>query len=141
MMYGKDKEDLKGEIGDAELRAVLRNFKASAHAWSEAAYSRPRTLESVRQRSWKLVAGWALGCVLVAGTVTGGMHERQVRQERASAAAAEQAQQRQLAAQRAQASGRLDDSDLMATVDRDVSRAVPSAMEPLARLMDEGESQ
>jgi hypothetical protein len=32
-----------------------------------------------------------------------------------------------------------EEEDLLAKVDSDVSREVPVAMEPLARLMDEGE--
>ena len=33
------------------------------------------------------------------------------------------------------------DADLLATVDSDISRTVPAAMEPLAQLMDESQSQ
>jgi len=141
MKQDSKKMDLSGEMGDAELEAVLGNFKASARAWSEAAYSRPRTVKVARHGSWKLAAGWALGCVLVAGGMTGGLHQREVHRQQARVVAAEQARQQQLAAQAAQAQNRVDDSDLMATVDTDVSRAVPSAMEPLAQLMDQGESQ
>jgi hypothetical protein len=42
-----------------------------------------------------------------------------------------------MAAQRAQA----EEEDLLAQVDSDVSREVPSAMEPLAQLMAEDESK
>jgi len=138
MMQG---DEFKGELSDVELDAVLGDFKASAHAWSEAAYNRPRKIVVARQRSWKLATGWALGCVLIAGTLTGGVHQRQVRQERANAVAAEQVRQQQEIARSAQMKVRAEDSDLMASVETDVSRAVPSAMEPLAQLMDEGESQ
>ncbi len=45
-------------------------------------------------------------------------------------------QQRQLAAERAR-----DAEELLARVDTEISRQVPSAMEPLARLMTEDEAQ
>lgn len=107
------------------------------HAWSEAAYSRPRTFKTtVRHRSWRLAASCAMGCVLVAGGVSGGFHVRQHRQEVARVAAAQAAERaRQVAEQRA----RVDEEDLLAKVDTDVSREVPSAMEPLAQMMaDDG---
>jgi hypothetical protein len=44
-------------------------------------------------------------------------------------------QQRLAAAQRAQQ----EEEDLLAKVDSEVSRQVPTSMEPLARLMDEDE--
>ena len=89
--------------------------------------------------------GWALGCVLVAGAgVSGGVHWTHQRQELARLAAvklamqqAEAAEQQRLAvAQQAQ-----DEEELLAKVDSDVSREVPSAMEPLAQLMAEDESK
>jgi type VI protein secretion system component VasK len=122
------------EALDEMLDQALRHFRLSVHAWSDAVYSRPRTVaHQVRQRSWRLAAGCALGCALAAGSITGVVHERHQRQQAARQAAAERAaeQQRLAAAQRARAA----DADLMATVDSDVSRAVPQAMEPLAALM------
>ena len=125
---------------DVELEQALRNFRLSVHAWSEAAYNRPRTLaHEVRHRSWRLAAGWALGCVLVAGSVSGGMYERHHRQEQARMAAAARAAEsaRQIREQQA----REEEEDLLAKVESDVSREVPSAMEPLAQLMAEDESK
>ncbi len=59
---------------DVEFEQALKDFRLSVHAWSEAAYSRPRTVAQVmRRRSWRLAVGWALGCVLVAGGVSGGV--------------------------------------------------------------------
>ncbi|MGA2674787.1 MAG: hypothetical protein ABSE99_16340 [Terracidiphilus sp.] len=128
----------ESEALDAEFEQALRNFRSSVHAWSEAAYNRPRTAaKTVRQRSWRLAAGWALGCLLVAGSVSGGVFEHHHRQELARIAAARAAeQQKQVAAQRAR-----EEEDLLAKVDSDVSRQVPSAMEPLAQLMAEDESK
>ena len=123
-----------GDSPDAGLEEVLGDFRASVHAWSEAAYNRPRTVRTVRRLSWRLAAGWAMGCVLVACGLTGGIYEHHLRQDQARIVARDQARPQQMApAERTQ----VDDADLLATVDSDVSREVPSAMEPLAQLMDE----
>jgi hypothetical protein len=122
---------------DAELEQALMNFKSSMHAWSDAMYSRPRAVtKEVRLRSWRLAAGWALGCALVAGSVSGGVLEQHHRQQVARIAAAQRAaeQQRQL---RQQQAAMVSDEVLLSGVDSDVSRQVPSAMEPLAQMMDE----
>jgi hypothetical protein len=129
-----------GEELEAELERPLREFRMSVHAWSEAAYSRPRTAAGIeRHATWRMAAGWALGCVLAAGSLAGGVYERQHRLEMARMAAAQQAEQQRLAAEGQRA--RQEDANLLATVDSDVSRTVPAAMEPLAQLMDEGETQ
>jgi hypothetical protein len=138
--YKMDEMDKMGEeVTDAVLEQALRNFRSSVHAWSEAAYSQPRSAAVVRRGSWRLVVGWALGCVLAVGTVGGGVYERHHRQELVRmAAAAQAARQQQLAAEQR---AREEDEDLLAKVDTDVSRTVPSAMEPLAQLMAEDENQ
>jgi hypothetical protein len=128
----------ESELLDADLAEVLGNLKSSIHGWSEAAYSRPRSVVAVSHRSWRLAASWALGCALVAASLTTGLHERHIRQEQARIAATEQAQKQELAAQQR---SQEQDANLMATVDTDVSREVPSAMEPLAQLMEEGANQ
>ncbi|MDE3150585.1 MAG: hypothetical protein KGL37_14030 [Acidobacteriota bacterium] len=128
------------EAQDRELEQTLRNFRLSVHAWSEAAYSRPRTAaEVVRHRAWRLAVGWALGGVLVAGSVGGGVYEYRHRQELARIAAAEREtrQQQLAAAERARES----EAELMARIDSDVSQQVPSALEPLAQLMDGDDTQ
>lgn len=125
--------DEKGELGEA-----LRDFRLSVHAWSDAVYNRPRAaIEPVKNRIWRLTAGWSLGCVLVAGSVSGGVYQHH-RQQLARIAAARQAEQQRLAAQ---ARASQEEEDLLAKVDSDVSREVPSAMEPLAQLMAEDETQ
>ena len=133
-----DRSQAGGEEHDAlaldpALKAALANFRLSVHAWSEAAYSRPRTPVAPRRKVWRTAAGWALGCVLVAAGVSGGVYERHLNQARV-AAALEAEHQRQLAADR-------EAEELMADVDSDISRQVPSAMEPLAQLMAEDESK
>ncbi|MGD0631235.1 MAG: hypothetical protein ABR987_18045 [Terracidiphilus sp.] len=122
---------------DAELEQALNSFKSSVHAWSDAVYSRPRAVsKEVRLWSWRLAAGWALGCALVAGSVSGGLLERHHRQEAARIVAEARAAelQRQL---RQQQAAKVSDEVLLADVDSDVSKQVPSAMEPLAQMMDE----
>jgi hypothetical protein len=129
---------------EMELQQALASFKASMHAWSEAAYSRPRTVApKVRQRGWRLAAAWALGCVLVAGSVSGGLVERHHRIEAAHMAAEQRAAElRQLEEKQARArvsDPNVTDEVLLAGVDSDVSRQVPSAMEPLAQMMQDDE--
>ncbi len=134
---------LAGEDDPVVARA-LKNFKASVDAWcesaesSEAARSSPRATANVKH-SWRLAAAWALGCVLAASSLAGALYERQHQQERARIAAAQAAaqktaQQRQVAQLQTASAG---DQDLLATVDNDISRAVPAAMEPLAQMMDQ----
>ena len=120
------------------LDEALRNFRSSVHAWSEAEYNKPRSAKVVRLTSWRTVAGWALGCVLAAGSIGGGLYDRHHKQELAKAAAAEAARQQKIA--ETQQTGK-DEEDLLAKVDNDLSRQVPRAMEPLAQLMVEDEAQ
>lgn len=135
-----------GENVDLVLEEALKDFRMSVHAWSDTAYSRPRTVARVvRHPSWRLAAGWALGCALAVGSVTGALHERNRRQETARIAAARVAEQQRLVREKQgllrEEQARAEEEDLLAKVDSDVSREVPSAMEPLARLMAEDERQ
>ena len=137
------KDKLAGEIDDPVVAEALKHFKASVDAWSEAAYSRPRTtVVRTARHSWRRAASWALGCVLAAGSLAGAVYERHHRHELAriaavEAAAQKAAQERAASEQAAAANTLTTDKDLLATVDSDVSREVPAAMEPLARMMDE----
>jgi hypothetical protein len=162
---------------DLELAQALKHFKASMDAWSEAAHSRPRTVAKLAVRhNWRMVAGWALGCLLVMGSVASTARKVYQRQEMARIAAQKAAQK--IAEERAEAarvtaqpasaqpisaqtdkktpaatnrkasapsatmdSAEAQDEDLLASVDSDVSRQVPAAMEPLAQLMDENDTQ
>lgn len=126
---------------DARLDEALRDFRLSVHAWSEAALSRPRTAlaPAHHRRVWRLAAGWALGCALVAGGVSGGFYEHHQREMKIAAARA--AEQQRLAAAERDRLAREAEEDLLAKVDSDISREVPSAMEPLAQLMDEDEAK
>jgi uncharacterized protein HemX len=126
------------EVQEAALKQVLGDFRISVQAWSENAYSRPRPVfKATAHRVWQRAAEWALVCVLMAGGVSGGVYERQHQQQMARIEAARQAEQQRLAAeQRAR-----EEEELLAKVDSDVSREVPSAMEPLAILMAEDEAR
>jgi hypothetical protein len=129
---------MKAGTGDAEMEQALNNFRRSVHAWSEVELSRPRRVEmTVQHRSWRLAAGWALGCALIAGSASGYMYERHRQAELGRIRALQDAErQREVAAQK------VKDADAeLARVDSDVSRDVPSAMEPLAQLMGEDQSQ
>lgn len=127
---------------DVMLDQALKNFRSSVHTWSADAYSRPHLPVRVYRTSWRMATAWALGLVLVSGSVAGGLYERQHKQELAKiAAAAKMARQQRLAqALRAQ-NDRKENEDLLAKVDSDVSRSVPSAMEPLAQLMSDDGTQ
>jgi hypothetical protein len=124
---------------DADLARTLDDFKASVHAWSDRAASRPRAIHpAIVHRTWRLAAGWAMASLLIAGAGSALIYEHHERVDQARIAAEAHAaeQQRQLAAQRAQS-----EQDLMYKVNTDVSREVPDAMEPLAALMSDDTTQ
>ena len=144
---------LAGEVDDPIVADALKHFKSSVDAWSETAYTRPRTVFASTRRNWRLAGSWALGCLLSAGSVGGALYERHARQEAARITAIKAAEQRAalepkstiqpaavtvvsgrhpIAARRAAN----EDDTLLATVDSDVSRQVPAAMEPLAQMME-----
>jgi len=147
------REDLAGE--SRELGQALEHFKASMDAWSDAALRRPRTVtEMAARRNWRPATSWALGCLLAAGSAAGAVHQIVHRHEMAKQAAQRDAQKRAAAAREAAShlgapaekpasvaaavkeEAGAQDENLLASVDKDVSREVPAAMEPLAQLMD-----
>lgn len=123
---------------DPALDRVLSDFRSSVHAWSDAAYNRPRPIAAASSRVvWRTAAAWSLGSMLMIGTAGEGVFEYQHRHEAARIAAAREArQQRALAEEREREAERE-----LAKVDTDVAREVPNAMEPLAQLMTEDESR
>ncbi len=152
-------KSLPSEIDDPIVAGALKHFKASVDAWSEAAYSRQKSMAQTAQHTWRLAASWALGCLLIAGSLAGGLYERHQRQEAVRAAEMKTQAQKAALVRAAEAEQRLSptpvatniatsrqptavkrsvntDEDLLATVDNDVSRQVPAAMEPLAQMMD-----
>jgi uncharacterized protein HemX len=128
--------------GDELLEQALSNFRLSVHAWSDDAYHRPRTVAAVSsQRIWRLAAGWALSCALAIGVAVGGVQEHRHRQELARIAAVQQADRQRLAAEQLREQQVREEDELLAKVDNDVSQTVPSAMEPLAGLTADEDSQ
>ena len=130
-----------GEEMTPDLELALREFRLSILAWSEAALSRPRLASAAtpRRRLWRLAAGWAMSSVLIAGGLSAGVFEHHLQQVKV--AQARIAVQQRLAAEQQAQQARQEDEELLAKVDNDVSRTVPSAMEPLAQLMAEDESK
>ena len=127
--------------GDALLEQALSDFKSSMHAWSDAAYHRPRSVAAeVKHRSWRLALGWAMGCLLVVGSASGALFEREHRHALARMAAEQQAAEQQKLQQEQQAA-KENEEDLLAQVDADVSRQVPSALAPLTEVMSDDESK
>jgi hypothetical protein len=127
----------RDEMGPA-MKQALGDFKASVHAWSESAANRPHAIRAVVvRRTWRLAAGWGLAFILIAGAASGGLYEHHHQQELARIAVERQAaHQREVAAERAQATERM-----LASVDSDVSQEVPDALEPLAALSTQYESR
>ncbi|HTB96787.1 MAG TPA: hypothetical protein VK716_07245 [Terracidiphilus sp.] len=141
--------DKKGRAGepaglealDPTLKQALGEFKASVHAWSEAELGRTRTArQGVVHRTWRLAASWSLAGLMLAGTLGGGLYERHESQARAATAAVEAARERAAAEQQAREQEQKEE-EILASVDTEVSSEVPNAMEPLAILGDETESQ
>jgi hypothetical protein len=130
----------KDLVADQELEATLKDFRMSVHAWSDATLSRPRTVKvEIKRRSWRVAASWALGCVLAAGGLSGGLLEQHHQREVARIAAEQKAAAERKQVEEQQARAKVSDEVLLAGVDSDVSRDVPSAIEPLAQLMvDDG---
>jgi hypothetical protein len=127
------------ETLEPELREALGNFKLSVDAWSEAMISRPREAISPARMNWSAVTKWALGCVVFAGTVSGGLYQNHKQAEAQKVEAARIAEQ-QRAVEAAKVAN-VDEEDLMADVDSDIARQVPNALEPMATLMAEDDSK
>jgi 2-polyprenyl-3-methyl-5-hydroxy-6-metoxy-1,4-benzoquinol methylase len=122
-------------LHDPQMEQVLRDFRSSVHAWSDAVYQRPRLIEVAHRRmAWRKAAVWTLGSVLVVGGAGGGLLEHQHRKEQARIAAAREAEQQIQIKER-------EAEEELARVDADVSREVPDAMEPLAQLMTPDETR
>lgn len=154
-MSFKDKIEPESKSSETEQSLefddALVDFRQSIHAWSAAEFSRPRmAVEHAGRRRWRLATGWALGCVLMAGSVSGGLayrhHAIEVETVRARVAERDRqvvqkqvAQEKDQQARQAQLLAGVDGE--LAKVDSAVSREIPSAMEPLAQMMAEDESQ
>jgi hypothetical protein len=129
---------------EPELDEALRAFRLSVHAWSAAAYNRPRQ-PPVSRPAWRRAAAWTLSCALLAVGVSGGFYRHLYRQPATASKPAPQVArivaesravelERPVAAPQDRQVGK-EEEDLLAKVDSDVSRTVPAALEPLAQLM------
>ena len=143
----EERTQMDFESMDPELNEALGEFRSSLHAWSEAAYSRPRTVAvGVRRQVWRRAAGWALCSVLIIGGASTGVWKHHQRELQMRIAASHAAEQQRLSAQAHEQEAKqekedvLAKEDLLANVNKDVSRQVPAAMEPLAQLMSGDES-
>jgi hypothetical protein len=131
---GAAAEPQPDSVTDRELEQALVNFRHSVHAWSGAELNRARTVRVPVQNTWQPVLAWALGCVVIAGGVSGGIYDHHRIVVARQQTAARIAHERQLAEQQ---KAQETDESLLANVDTDVSRSVPAAMEPLAQLMED----
>ena len=102
--------------------------------------SRPREAKAPARINWSAVTRWALGCVVFAGTVSGGVYQNYRQQEAVKAEAAARIAEQQRREMAVAKVAKENEEDLMANVDRDIAREVPSALQPLATLMTEDES-
>ena len=137
------------EADEAALRQTLSHFRQSVHAWSDAEYGRARIVRPAKvQTLWRMAVIGVLGCVVAAGALSVILVELrhqpvtvQTAAVRAPStqpqAALAQAPAKAPAATLHQPPASVSDEELMASIDKDVSRIAPSAMEPLAQLMDD----
>jgi hypothetical protein len=124
---------------EPELRKALSDFKLSVDAWSDAIISRPREAQAPARTNWSAVTKWALGCVVFAGTVSSGVYQNHRQVEAAKVEAARIAEQQR--AMEAAKVASVNEEDLMADVDSDVARQVPSALEPMATMMNDDQTK
>jgi hypothetical protein len=132
---GNKAGEVFAELDDPNLRDALRDFRSSVHTWSDATYSAARTAQAPRAIAWRRTLAWALSLAISAGALSGAVYERHHQQMLADQQHQRELQlehQQQVAAQQQHAR---ESEDLLAKIDSDVAREVPSAMEPLAQMM------
>jgi hypothetical protein len=128
-------DPLEADLPDPMLQSAVRHFRASVHAWSDAAHNRPRSVLSPAPHvlAWRRIAAWTLSLALSVGIVGTAEYER----HRYRVIAQEKQHLQEMERQRATAEQRAQEAeDLMANIDSDISRQVPAAMEPLALTTD-----
>jgi hypothetical protein len=126
---------------DPKVAEALRHFRESMHAWSEAEYSKPRTVHQKRRTTiWSIVTspllGWSLATMVLATTVAVPVtvhHEHVIAVRKQEALDREQ----KLAAQKAEQAriAAIDDDELLSHVDSDIAQDAPDAMQALSSLM------
>jgi hypothetical protein len=137
---------MKDEMEDQKVDAALKLFRESMHAWSEQEFAKPRAIAARPGGLWRMIANpiavWAFGGALIVTGVavpTGIHHQHQVDAARIAA----QIEQQRMQAEQAQRQAMLamNDDELMRHVDSDIAQATPDAMQPLASLMADTDSQ
>lgn len=126
-------EGVLDESIDPTLQAALLEFRQTVQAWSDEEYARPRRVvqPATRHGLTRRSLAWALGLIVAVGAGSGAVYERHHQQELAKQEAQRQAEQQRVLAQK-----HAQETDLLlANIETDVSREVPSAMEPLAQMM------
>jgi predicted outer membrane lipoprotein len=121
------------EVEDPMLQSALNDFRASVHAWSDAASNRTRLAVSPASRfAWRRSVAWVLSLLLSFGILGAAAYQHHHHD-----VLARQAQQRETERQQALAAAQhaRETEELMGNIDTDVSREVPAAMDPLAALM------
>jgi hypothetical protein len=142
---------------DEDLAAAIGDFRLCVQTWSDSVLSRPckALAEAPRGRVWRLAAGWAFACLLLAVAVSGGVYQLgrlrhpapQLAQRQALPIAAPVADDHTSSApvtERSVASTAKpapEEEDLMTSVDADIAQSVPDALQSLAQLMAEDGTQ
>jgi hypothetical protein len=140
---------------EAQFEAVLRNFRLSAHAWSNEEFVRPRAIERTRwadfqARFWRALANPALGGTLAAlllMTSVGipvNIHRQHVLEAEHQAVANLAKKHAEALARKAEVAAvasASDDGAFLDDVDSDIAQATPDAMQPLASLMNDAPSK
>lgn len=117
---------------DAEISGmedVLRDFRASVHAWSEAAYRQRSIAHRPVRMAFRRSLAWVLSLVGAVGIAGGGIYARHHQQGLARQAEQQAEHQRLVQQEHAR-----EEDELLASIESDLSRAVPAAMEPLATI-------
>lgn len=137
-MSSEERRDRKNkgvldESIDPTLQAALLEFRQTVQAWSDEEYARPRRVvhPATRHGLTRRSLAWALGLIVAVGAGSGAVYEHHHQQELAKQEAQRNAEQQKVLAQK-----HAQETDLLlANIETDVSREVPSAMEPLAQMM------
>jgi type IV secretory pathway component VirB8 len=142
MNFEEQNKSAEHELTDMQVDTALRHFRESVKAWSEAEYSKPRSVrQTQRSNSWSVITspllGWSLAAAVVATTVAVpvAVHHQHVIEVQKHEAVVRQQQLDQEKAAQARAAA-IDDDELLSHVDSDIAQDAPDAMQPLSKLMN-----
>ena len=130
----KTETKINTEQQDAVFEEAMSHFRQSIHAWSDAEFSKPRTVAALPSRVslYRLAAGWAMTLVLAVGLAGGGVYKYHAHQQMLEAVAAQKIEQDRQVAQQKEQKVREAEA-VLADVQLAVSREVPSALDSLAQ--------